>query len=67
MWGGPLAADGKLFFGNKDSFFILSTGKKIELLSKVRLGNPVYSTPIVANGAVYIASNRYLYVASLGK
>ena len=31
------------------------------ILSKVNLGAPVYSTPIVANGVLYIASNAHLF------
>ncbi len=60
-WGGPLVADGKLYWGNQKEFFIMAAGKEIKIISKVRLGSPVYSTPIVANGVVYVASQRYLW------
>lgn len=32
------------------------------ILSETNLGTPVYATPIVANGAIYISSNTHLYV-----
>jgi outer membrane protein assembly factor BamB len=60
-WGGPLAADGKLYLGNKNELFIMAAGKEARVLSRVRLGTAVYSTPIVANGVVYVASQRYLW------
>ncbi len=31
------------------------------ILSEVNLGAPVYSTPVVANGTIYVASNTHLY------
>jgi outer membrane protein assembly factor BamB len=61
MWGGPLVADGKLYFGNKKYFFVMSAGKEAKVLSETRLGNMVYSTPIAANGVLYVAANRYIW------
>jgi outer membrane protein assembly factor BamB len=60
-WGGPLVADGKLYFGNKRMLYIMAAGRKSKLLSKMRMSAPVYSTPIAANGVLYVASNRYLW------
>jgi outer membrane protein assembly factor BamB len=60
-WGGPLVADGKLYFGNRNEFYIMATGKKAKVLSKTRLGSAVFSTPVAANGVVYIASQKYLW------
>ena len=60
-WGGPLLADGKIFFGNKREFFVMAAGKEAKVLSEIRLGSPVYSTPIAANGVLYVASQRYLW------
>ncbi len=55
-WGGPLVADGKLYFGNKKDFYIMAAGKQPKIFAKIRLGAPVYSTPVAANGVLYIAS-----------
>ena len=63
-WGGPLIADGKLYIGNKRMFFIMATGRELKLLSEVRLGNPIYSTPVAANGTVYIASQHHLWAVA---
>jgi outer membrane protein assembly factor BamB len=60
-WGGPLVADGKLYFGNQKDFYIMAAGKEPKLLKKIRLGSAVFSTPVVANGVLYVASQRYLW------
>ncbi len=53
--------DGKLYFGNKKEFFIMAAGREPKVLCRVRLGSPVYSTPVVAHGVVYVASQQYLW------
>ena len=60
-WGGPLVADGKLYFGTQKEFFIMAAGREPKILCRVRLGSPAYSTPIVANGVLYVASQHYLW------
>ena len=42
-------------------FFITAAGKEAKLVNKIRLGNPAYMTPVVANGTVYVASQHYLW------
>lgn len=63
-WGGPLVADGRLYFGNKTHFYVMAAGKTQELVSRIRLGSPIYSTPVAANGVLYIASQHYLWAVS---
>jgi len=60
-WGGPLLADGKLYFGNQKMFYVMAAGREAKLLSEIKLGNPMYATPIVANGVLYVASQHYLW------
>ncbi|MBN1591180.1 MAG: PQQ-binding-like beta-propeller repeat protein [Pirellulales bacterium] len=60
-WGGPLVADGKVFLGTKQHFWILAAGPEPKVLSKTRLGAPALSTPIAANGVLYVTSQRYLW------
>lgn len=60
-WGGALVADGKLYFGNKKGLYILKAGRELALLDKILLGAPAYSTPIVANGVLYVTSQNYLW------
>ena len=40
---------------------VLAATKEKKVLSETNLGAPVYSTPVVANGTFYLASNTHLY------
>jgi outer membrane protein assembly factor BamB len=60
-WGGPLVADGKLYFCNKKGLHILRAGRELTVLDKVRLGAPAYSTPVPTNGTLYVTSQNYLW------
>ena len=62
MWGSTLVADGKVYAGDEDGdFVVLAATKEKKVLSETNLGAPVYSTPVVANGTFYLASNTHLY------
>lgn len=62
LWSSTLIADDKIFVGTeKRDFWILQADPDMELLSKIRLPHKIYNTPIVANGVMYIATERYLY------
>jgi len=62
MWGSSMVADGKVYVGDEDGdVVVLAADKTKKILSETNLGAPVYSTPIVANGTLYIASNTHLY------
>ncbi|NLF71303.1 MAG: PQQ-binding-like beta-propeller repeat protein [Candidatus Anammoximicrobium sp.] len=60
-WGGPLVADGKLYFGSQKMFYVMAAGRAPRLLSEIKLGNPMYTTPVAANGVLYVASQHYLW------
>lgn len=62
MWGSTMVADGKVYLGDEDGdFVVLKADKKLQVISETNLGAPVYSTPVVADGAIYVASNTHLY------
>jgi len=62
MWGSTMAADGKVYVGDEDGdLVVLAADKTKKVLSETNLGAPVYSTPVVANGTIYIASADHLY------
>ncbi len=62
MWGSTFVADGKVYVGDEDGdLVVLAATKEKKILSETNLGAPVYSTPIIANGVLYIASNTHLY------
>ena len=60
-WGGALLADGKAYVGTKRHLVVFAQGTEAKVLGKVRLGSPIYSTPIAANGVLYVASQRELW------
>ncbi len=62
IWGSTLVADGKVYLGNEDGeLVILKTGKKKEEIATVEFPNPILSTPVVANGVLYIMTQSHLY------
>jgi outer membrane protein assembly factor BamB len=62
IWGSTLAADGKVYIGDEDGdFYVFAASKDKKILSMTNLGAPVYSTPIVANGTLYVHSNTHLF------
>jgi outer membrane protein assembly factor BamB len=62
IWGSTLVADGKVYIGDEDGdVAVFAASKEKKLLSEVNLGAPAYSTPVVANGVLYIASNSHLF------
>jgi outer membrane protein assembly factor BamB len=62
MWGSTLVADGKVYVGDEDGdLVVLAAAKEKKQLSECNLGAPVYSTPVVANGVIYVGSNTHLY------
>jgi outer membrane protein assembly factor BamB len=62
IWGSILVADGKLYIGTESGdLTILRAGRKPEVISTVHFAGPLYSTPVVANGVLYIATDRHLF------
>ena len=59
----PLIVDGKVYIGDEDgevSVFKLDPNEA-EPMAVVDMGNSVYSTPIVANGTLFIANRTHLF------
>ncbi|NQU25012.1 MAG: PQQ-like beta-propeller repeat protein, partial [Candidatus Nealsonbacteria bacterium] len=66
-WGTPLVADGKVYLGNQRDFCVFAAGREAKLLSKTHLGSAIYSSTIVANGVLYVASQNYLWAVASGR
>ena len=63
--GSTLVADGKVYVGTgKGDLWVLAAGKEKKVISQVRVGAPIFTTPVAANGVLYVASHRYLYAVA---
>jgi len=68
VWGSTLAADGKVYIGDeKGKVTVLACSKEKKVLHEARFGVPVYTSPIVANGVLYIATQTHLYAIQAPK
>ncbi|MGO8675874.1 MAG: PQQ-binding-like beta-propeller repeat protein [Limisphaerales bacterium] len=66
IWGSTLVADGKVYLGNEDGdLTVFAASKEKKILGATNLGAPVYSTPVVANGILYVSSNTHLFAFAL--
>jgi outer membrane protein assembly factor BamB len=63
IWGSPSWIDGKIYIGDEDSdVFIFAAGKKKKQLGDpIEMGESVLSTPVAANGVLYIITKSKLY------
>ncbi len=62
IWGSTLVADGKVYVGDEDGdLVVMAASKEKKVLSTTNLGDAVYSTPIVANGVLYVGTQTHLY------
>ena len=66
IWGSTLVADGKVWLGTEDGeLHILKAGKELEQLALIEFPAPIYSSAMVANNTVYIATQTHIY--AIGK
>ena len=62
VWGSPLLVDGKIYLGDEDGdVVIMQEGKTLKVLGELNMGSSVYSTPVPANGVLYISNRNQLY------
>jgi outer membrane protein assembly factor BamB len=62
VWGSPLLADGKVYLGDQDGdVVVLKAGTELKKISEIDMGNSVYSTPVPANGVLYIMTRADLF------
>ena len=62
VWGSPYVVDGKVMLGDEDGdLTVLKTGREMEVLAEIGFGNVIYSTPVAANGTLYVMTRSHLY------
>jgi len=59
-----MVADGKVYQGTQKALHVLAAGKEAKELARINLGSPIYSTPVAANGTLYLASQKYLWAVA---
>ena len=72
IWGSTFLVDGRVYIGTEDgSLWIFKHGRgkdgKAEVLHQIEMPAPIYSTPIVANGVLYVATQTHLYAIAEDK
>jgi outer membrane protein assembly factor BamB len=67
VWGSALVADGKVYLGDEDGdVAVLAAGREKKVLAEINMGSSVYSTPVPAQGALFIANRHQLYAIAQG-
>jgi outer membrane protein assembly factor BamB len=62
VWGSPLVADGKVYLGDQDGdVVVLKAGTELKKIAEIDMGGSVYSTPVPANGVLYIMTRSELF------
>ncbi len=62
VWGSPLVADGKVYIGDQDGdVAVLKAGTELKKIAEIDMGSPVCSTPVPANGVLYVMTRSDLY------
>jgi outer membrane protein assembly factor BamB len=68
VWGSPLIAEGRIYLGDEDGdVVILQAGRVKKVLGEIAMGTSVYSTPVPANGVLYISDRNHLYALAATK
>ena len=66
-WGSPLIVEDRVYIGDEDGeMTIFKLSDELEIIAEPTLGNSVYSTPIVANGVLYVSNKDELFAFKTG-
>ena len=67
VWSSPYVVDGKVFMGDEDGHVVVfKAGREEKVLFEADMGNSVYTTPVAANGVLYISNRTKLYAIEEG-
>jgi outer membrane protein assembly factor BamB len=61
----PVAFDGKILISSEDGdTFVVKAGPTHEILRTNSLGEPIYTSPAIASGKLFIRGEKHLYCIS---
>jgi outer membrane protein assembly factor BamB len=68
IWGSPMVIDAKVYLGDEDGdVTVLNTDRTLKVLAENNMGSSVYSTPVPANGALFIVNRNQLIALAQAK
>ena len=67
IWGSTIFIDGRIYIGDEDGdITVLRHGPKLEVLAETNMNSSVYSTPVPANGVLYVSTRNQLFALADG-
>ena len=58
----PVAAKNRIYFASdRGTVVVISTGKKLEVLARNDLGEPIMATPALVDSTIYVRTETHLY------
>jgi outer membrane protein assembly factor BamB len=61
----PVAFDGKILLTSEDGdTYVVKAGSKYEILATNSVGEPVYASPAISDGMIFIRGEKNLYCIS---
>ena len=68
IWGSPIVIDGRVYLGDEDGdVTVLNADRTMKVLAENNMGSSVYSTPVPANGTLFVVNRNQLIALSEGK
>jgi len=62
IWGSPMVIDGKVYLGDEDGdVAVLAADRTMKLIAESNMGSSVYSTPVPANGTLFVVNRNQLF------
>jgi outer membrane protein assembly factor BamB len=66
IWSSPLVVGDYVLLGNEDAeLVVLKTGKTLQHVRTAEFPSPIYSSPVVANNVLYVATQTHLFAIGL--
>jgi outer membrane protein assembly factor BamB len=68
IWGSPIVIDGKVYLGDEDGDVTVieaGPGAKPKVIAENNMGSSVYSTPVPANGTLFVVNRNQLYALAV--